>query len=34
MDNELKIENCIECDNIGPVDKDNKCSVCGDADKN
>jgi hypothetical protein len=34
MINEPKIDECIECGIIGPLDKDNKCSVCGDIDEN
>jgi hypothetical protein len=29
-----KIDECIKCGITGPLDKDNKCSVCGDKDNN
>jgi hypothetical protein len=25
---------CIICGTIGPLDKDNKCSICGELDNN
>jgi|688.fasta_scaffold419202_3 hypothetical protein len=34
MNNELNIGTCVECGVIGPLDKDNKCSVCGTTDNN
>lgn len=34
MSTELKQEPCITCGTIGPLDKDDKCSVCGEKDNN
>jgi RNA polymerase subunit RPABC4/transcription elongation factor Spt4 len=34
MINKPKIDACVECGVIGPLDKDNKCSVCGTTNNN